>query len=226
MTLESTSTVPAPSAASTRDYWIPMILFGVLTMGESYLPAEWFPFAYIAKAVIVTASLLMFRAPLADIRFDARVILPSVVIGLVVFVLWIGIDKLVPYPALGSRTAFDPTTLQGGILPLFLSVRFFGLVLMVPLMEEIFWRSFLLRYLTDTDFRRLPVGTFSASSLAIMLAASGLAHPEWLVAIIASLAYALWIRQSRSLFGAVVAHSTTNAALGAYVMATREWQYW
>ena len=228
MTLDSTTTVPAPSAAatSTRDYWIPMILFGVLTMGESYLPAAWFPFAYIAKAVIVTASLLMLRAPLADIRFDVRVLLPSVVIGLVVFVLWIGVDKLVPYPALGSRTAFDPTTLQGSILPVFLSVRFFGLVIMVPVMEEIFWRSFLLRYLTDSDFRRLPVGTFSASALMIMLAASGLAHPEWLVAVIASLAYALWLRQSRSLFGAIVAHATTNAALGAYVLATREWQYW
>ena len=223
MTDTTTSTVPVPS---TRDYWIPMILFGILTMGESYLPVEWFPIAYIAKAVIVTTSLLMLRAPLSDIRFDARVLLPSVVIGLVVFVLWIGVDKMVPYPPLGTRTAFDPTELQGAIRPLFLGVRFFGLVLMVPVMEEIFWRSFLLRYLTDSDFRRLPVGTFSASALMIMLAASGLAHPEWLVAVIASLVYALWLRQSRSLFGAIVAHATTNAALGAYVLATREWQYW
>ena len=59
-----------------------------------------------------------------------------------------------------------------------------------------------------------------------MLAASALAHPEWLVAIMASLAYALWLRRSRSLFGAIVAHAVTNAALGAYVLTTEDWKYW
>jgi membrane protease YdiL (CAAX protease family) len=59
-----------------------------------------------------------------------------------------------------------------------------------------------------------------------MVAASALSHPEWLVAVIASLAYGLWIRRTRSLFGAIVAHATTNGALGAYVLATGEWQYW
>jgi CAAX prenyl protease-like protein len=93
-------------------------------------------------------------------------------------------------------------------------------------MEEIFWRSFLLRYLTSTDFRKLPVGTFSASALWIMVAASALAHPEWLVAVMASLAYAFWLRRSRSLFGAIVAHAVTNAALGGYVLATGDYKYW
>lgn len=229
MAIEPTTVAPATTAVwtPTRDYWIPMILFGVLTIGESYLAPEWFPIAYIVKAVVVTASLLGLRGPLFDIRFEARVLAPSVLIGIVVFVLWVWVDKAVPYPHLGPRSAFDPTSLQGGFWwPVFLAVRFYGLVLMVPVMEEIFWRSFLLRYLTAQDFRRLPVGTFSASALVIMLAASALAHTEWLAAVIASLAYAVWLRQSRSLFGAIVAHATTNAALGGYVLMTREWQYW
>ena len=204
-----------------------MVAFGVLTVGESYLPPAWFPAAYIFKAFVVTACLLIWRAPLAEIRFDGRVVLPSVLLGLVVFVLWVSVDKLVPYPHLGTRTAFDPTPLQGsGWWPVFLVARLYGLVLMVPVMEEIFWRSFLVRFLTQSDFRKLPVGTFSSSALWIMVAASAISHPEWLVAVIASLAYGLWIKRSKSLFGAIVAHLTTNAALGAYVLATREWQYW
>lgn len=209
------------------DFWLPTVLFGVFTVAESYLSLEWFPAAYLVKAVVVTASLIALRSPWADLRFEPRVIAPSVVIGILVFVAWIWVDKAVPYSHLGERTAFDPTTLQASLWwPVFLSVRMFGLVLMVPVMEEIFWRSFLLRYLTQTDYRQLPVGTFSASALAIMIAANALAHPEWLVAALASLAYALWLRKSRSLFGAIVAHGTTNAALGAYVLTTREWQYW
>jgi CAAX prenyl protease-like protein len=83
-----------------------------------------------------------------------------------------------------------------------------------------------LRYLTKYEFQTLPVGTFSASALWVMVGASALAHPEWLAAVIASLAYALWLRRSRSLFAAIVAHATTNAALGGYVLVTREWHYW
>jgi CAAX prenyl protease-like protein len=107
-----------------------------------------------------------------------------------------------------------------------MAARLFGLVLMVPVMEEIFWRSFLLRYLTRHDFQTLPVGTFSALSLWVMVGASALAHPEWLAAVVASLAYAFWIRHTRSLFAAIIAHATTNAALGGYVLVTREWHYW
>lgn len=212
---------------SSIDYWIPTVAFGVLTFGESYLSPAWFPAAYVFKALVVTACLFIWRVPLAEIRFDPRVVLPSVVIGLVVFALWVGVDKMVPYPHLGTRTAFDPTPLQGsGWWPVFLAVRLYGLVLMVPVMEEIFWRSFLLRFLTQSDFRQLPVGTFSSMALWVMVAASAFSHPEWLVAVIASLAYAFWIRRSRSLFGAIVAHATTNGALGVYVLATGEWQYW
>jgi CAAX prenyl protease-like protein len=224
---EETRGIVRRAEPSSIEYWIPMVAFAVLTVGESYLSPEWFPAAYIIKAIVVTACLLIWRAPLGDIRFDLRVVPPSIVIGLVVFVLWIAVDKLVPYPHLGLRTAFDPTSLQGsGWWPAFLGVRLYGLVLMVPVMEEIFWRSFLVRFLTQPDFRKLPVGTFSASALWIMVAASALSHPEWLVAVIASLAYGLWIRRTRSLFGAIVAHATTNGALGAYVLATGEWQYW
>jgi uncharacterized protein len=215
------------SPARTYEYWIPIVLFGVLTAFDSYVPPAWFPAAYLAKAILVTASLVLCRGPLADIRVDARVMAPSVLIGLVVCAIWIGVDRAIPYPHIGGRTAFDPTPLrESSWWFTFLAVRLYGLVVMVPIMEEIFWRSFLLRYLTDPDFKRLPMGTFSASALGLMVAASALAHPEWLVAIVASLAYAFWLRRTGSLFGVIVAHATTNAALGAYVLATGNWQYW
>lgn len=230
-TVPAPAPVPAtsdlPHRARTFEYWAPIVVFGVLTVIESNLPASIFPLLYIVKAATVTAGLILWRGPLREIRFSPGLIGPSMLIGAVVFVLWIGIDKNVPYPHLGARTGFDPTTLQGSPLWIaFLSIRMYGLVLMVPVMEEIFWRSFLLRYLSRHDFHQLPVGTFSASALWIMVAASAFAHPEWLVAIIASLAYALWIRRTGSLFGAIVAHVTTNALLGGYVLVTGDWQYW
>jgi CAAX prenyl protease-like protein len=191
------------------------------------VPIGSFPLLYTIKAAAVTLTLVVFRAPLRDLRADPRVIPSSLLVGLIVFGLWVFIHELIPYPTLGTRLGFDPTTLKGsGWWPAFLGIRLYGLVLMVPVMEEVFWRSFLLRYLTAHDFRSLPMGTFSASALAIMVAASAAAHPEWVVAIVASLAYALWLRRTRSLFAVVVAHAATNAALGGYVLATGKWLYW
>lgn len=209
------------------EYWIPIIVFAVLTMADSKVSAAWFPAAYIFKAIAVTACLLIWRGPLSEIQIDRRVIVPSVALGLVVFVLWVGIDEFVSYPHIGTRSAFDPTHLfdtAWGIT--FLVVRLYGLVLMVPVMEELFWRSFMLRYLTDQDFHKVPLGTFSALALWVMVAASAVAHPEWLVAVVASLAYAFWLRKTRSLFGVIVAHASTNAFLGVYVLVTGKWQYW
>jgi CAAX prenyl protease-like protein len=209
------------------EYWIPMLVFAVFTLADSKVPHDWFPATYIVKAIAVTAALLVCRRPLREIQFDSKAIVPSVALGLVVFALWVGIDTALPYPHLGTRTAFDPTSLRGSFWGItFLVVRLYGLVLMVPVMEELFWRSFLLRYLTNPDFHKVPLGTFSALSLWVMVAASALAHPEWLVAIVASLAYALWLKRTKSLFGAVVAHAVTNAALGVYVLVTGNWQYW
>jgi CAAX prenyl protease-like protein len=213
--------------AKAYEYWIPMVVFAVFTLADSSVAPTWFPLFYIMKAVAVTAALLYLRGPLREIKFDPKLILPSAVIGFVICVLWIGIDTAVPYPHIGTRAAFDPRPLQGtGWWITFLVVRLYGLVVMVPVMEELFWRSFLLRYLTNPDFQKLKVGTFSALALWLMVAASALAHPEWLVAVVASLAYAFWLRKTSNVFGAVVAHAVTNAALGGYVLMTGKWQYW
>ncbi len=215
------------ASASPTPYWAPMVVFGVLTYVESQLPVEHFPLAYIVKAILVTACLLLFRAPLAEIHPRAGLIAPSVLIGVILCVAWVAIDRVVPLPHLSSRTAFDPTPLRGSAwwVP-FLVVRFYGLVIMVPVMEEIFWRSFILRYLTKPDFLSLPMGAFSMTALWIMVAGNALSHPEWLVAAIASLVFAFWLRKTGSLFATIVVHATTNAALGAYVLTTGAWQYW
>ena len=108
----------------------------------------------------------------------------------------------------------------------FLVARFYGLVLVVPVLEELFWRSFLLRYVTTPEFTSLPVGQFSATAFWVVVALSAAAHPEWLAAAIANALFAWLLRCTRSLFAVIVSHAVTNAALGAYVVAAGQWQYW
>jgi CAAX prenyl protease-like protein len=208
-------------------YCGPMIIFGLFTAAEGWLPPALYPVAYGTKMAAVTAGLVHWRRPLRDIRPSWAMVLPSVFVGLFIVGAWLVIDKAVAYPHLGTRIGFDPSHLQLTSSRLaFLAVRLYGLVLVVPVMEELFWRSFLLRYASRVDFLSLPMGTFSLSALAIMVTFSAVAHTEWLVAAGASIVLALWLRRTGSLFAAVVAHAVANGALGFYVLISHDWKYW
>lgn len=213
-------------------WWVyggPFALFGLLTMAEGYLPTRYYPAAYLLKVSVVTAALVAAGAARRDITPSLRGLLPGVAAGLAVFVLWIGVDRWVPYPHLGSRVGFNPFAAlpePAWAAPAFVAVRFYGLVLMVPVMEELFMRSFLLRYFTNLRFHEVPVGTYSAGAFGIVAALSAASHPEWLVGALAAAAYALLLTATRSLFVVVVAHAVTNAALGVYVLRTGDWKYW
>lgn len=217
-----------PDQRSVLAYAAPMVVFGLLTALEPLLPPGAYPVAYIAKATAVTGALVFFRGPLGDIRPSAREVPRAAAVGLMILAEWLLIDTYVRYPHLGTRVGYDPfVAIHAGWLRwTFLAARFYGLVLMVPVLEELFWRSFLLRYATRADFTTLPVGQFSTPAFVLMVAVSALAHPEWLAAAIASAVFGWLLRRSRSLFAVIVAHAVANAGLGGYILATGRWEYW
>jgi CAAX prenyl protease-like protein len=238
---------PETSAAPSRPvpshpwwpYVVPMAAYLGLTSLEGFLPASnggphpfWYPLAYAAKVVIVTGLLVAGRRAWGDLRPrpDGRAIALAVVIGLVVTVGWVGLERL-PYPRMplaGGRAAFDPFVLHGPERLAFLAVRFLGLVAMVPVMEELFWRSFLLRLIQDpdSDFERVPVGRVTPMAAAITSALFAAAHPEWLPALLTGLAWAWLLGKTRSLSACVISHAVTNLGLGIYVLTTGHWELW
>ena len=214
-----------PSALA---YCAPALAFGALSGVESWLPIAAYPFVYALKIVIVSGLLIGFRGPLRDVRPDARLFVPAAILGLAVFISWIAIDQFVPYPHFGSRLAFDPfgaiqDPLSRG---LFLLVRFLGLIVVVPIMEELFFRSFMLRSITSVDFSSIAIGDYSLAAIWSVAALSAAVHPEWLAASVASLAYTWTLGRTRSLFAVIVAHGSSNCALGAYIVATHAWRLW
>jgi CAAX prenyl protease-like protein len=212
-------------------YVAPMAAFMLITALEGQFRAQ-YPLVYIIKVIMVTICVWFFRGPLREIKVDGKFIVPAVLVGAAVFAEWIWLDRLTHYPHLaflGKRTEYNPfvSIANPMLLWLFLASRFYGLALLVPLVEEVFWRSFLLRIFTDPDdFQRVRLGEFSWIAFAVVAAAFGLSHPEWLEAIICAIAYGLLLRQTRSLFACVVAHATTNLMLGIYVVTQHAWSFW
>jgi uncharacterized protein len=156
---------------------------------------------------------------------DSRETLLAIAVGLLVFVLWIALDA--PWMTLGTPSAdFVPLDAAGAIDWPMVAVRWIGAALLVPPMEELFWRSFVMRWIEQPTFqgvdpRRVGVRAVVLSTFVFMLA-----HTLWLAAIVAGLAYALLYVRSGKLWLPVIAHAVTNGALGVWVVATRQWQFW
>jgi len=218
-------------------YVLPMAGFLALTALEGQLPtgpggaphARWYPVVYSAKLAAVVALLWAGRRVFGDLKARPTPAgwLLSIGLGLAVTAAWIGLDGRYPMiKALGRRTAFDPQALAPAARFLFLAVRMVGLVLVVPLIEELFYRSFLMRWLVNPDYLNVPIGRVTPLGLAATTAVFGFSHPEWLPAVLTGLAWGWLVARTHSVLACVVSHAVANLALGVYVLATGSWKYW
>lgn len=215
-------------------YVAPMAAFVLLTSLEGRLHGATekplsYAMAYTAKTLVVVVVAWLCRSAWRDLRPrpDGSGITLSVLGGLAVAALWIGLDGHYPLMTFeGTRTAFNPDLLPGPSRPVFLTIRFFGLVLLVPLIEELFWRSFVLRWVSHLDFKQIPIGKVTIVSAAVSSVLFALAHPEWLPALITGLLWAWLLHRTRSVTACVISHAVANLALGVYVVATGAWKFW
>ena len=146
-------------------------------------------------------------------------------VGLGVCALWVWLDA--PWMQLGSPSAsFVPVDAGGALLWPLIAVRAIGATLLVPVMEELFWRSYLLRWIENPHFEAVDPRHVGVKAVLLSTGCFMLAHPQWLAAIIAGLAYAGLYRHSGKLWTAVLAHAVTNGALALWVVSSRQWQFW
>jgi CAAX prenyl protease-like protein len=212
-------------------YVLPMAAYLLLTAAEPYIPRSLYSIAYMGKAVILGIVLAVTaKSWRGEIGWEGKAVGLGILAGLIGLPLWLGVDAITPhFDFLGKRVGYNPfeAITDPGLRMAFLAVRFCGLAALVPIMEEVFWRSFLLRWVTDQDrWQTLPVGTFSVAALAIVSALFGAAHPEYLAGIVFALLMAGLLRLTRSLLACIVAHGVTNLALGIYVLVQHDWKYW
>lgn len=152
----------------------------------------------------------------------------AVGIGLLVFALWV--SPQVEFHRPERLIGFDPGVFAGqpGIYWGEMVMRFVRLVVVVPLLEEIFWRGFLLRYLVDEEFEAVAFGTYARLANALVAVGFMLEHSmqDWPAALAAGFLYNLVAYRTRSLSSCVLAHGITNAMLGGFIVMTRQWGFW
>lgn len=183
---------------------------------------------------VVILAVVTFLCWPREISLQPRHALASAAVGLGVFFLWIAPDLLWPgYRAspifsnaiLGhTRSSLNPFALAS---PCVLAWRTARAVLIVPFIEELFWRAWLMRWLVNSDFRAVPLGTYTPLAFWTTAILFGSEHgPYWDVGLVTGVIYNLWMIRTRSVGDCVLMHAVTNAALSAYVVAAHQWQYW
>lgn len=212
-------------------YVFPFVLFLAFLGLAPYAPVPEGIYAAI-WLLAVAGALYAVSRPVLDFR--VRQPLLTVAIGVAVFVVWIGPDVLIP----GYRSHWLFQNSITGKLTTSLSAaaraNYFALVLrsarailVVPILEELFWRAWLMRWLIRKDFQSLPLGAYSPSDFWIVAALFAMEHgPYWDVGLAAGVIYNWYMIRTRSLGDLILAHAITNGVLCAYVVATGKWEYW
>jgi uncharacterized protein len=228
--IDAESESPKAPEPPVWPYLLPLAGFLALTFLEGYLPVgpNWYPVGYAIKLVVVAILMWICRESWRDLtRPSLGSIALATLVGLLVTLAWVGLDGHYPtFPFLGTRQSFDPNTLGSGMKVLFIVVRMIGLVLIVPMIEELFYRSFLMRWIVDPDYRKIPIGRVTPLGLAATTLVFASSHPEWLPAVLTGLAWGCLVAHTKSVTACVISHAVANLALGVYVLTTGQWKYW
>ena len=148
--------------------------------------------------------------------------------GTLVLCLWVApqLFHLAP-PRTGGFNP-EPLAAAPGLYAFTLAMRFLRLVVVVPILEEVFWRAFMLRILIRPDFSSVPFGAFAWNSCLVTAGLFAIEHQssDWPAGFLAGLMYNAVAYRTRSLGACILAHALTNLGLGIYICLTRQWGFW
>jgi CAAX prenyl protease-like protein len=161
---------------------------------------------------------------LREARPSAGAVAVAVAVGLGVFAVWAGLD--VGWATFGDPRVQAPLRDDGTLDWTLVAPRLIGAALVVPIVEELFWRSFVMRWLDRTDFPRQDPRHVGWRAFAMAALVYGFAHSFWVAGIVAGLAYGWLYARTANLWAPIIAHAVANIALGAWMVHRGSWQYW
>jgi CAAX prenyl protease-like protein len=213
-------------------YVIPMATFLLLT----FLGGNWpslYPAFYVARTFIVAFLLIVFWKQFTPIRWNGWWL--GVIVGVVGIFQWVGMQLWLqrhfeffappkdPFNPFAYFAGWSPAVLYG-----FIAIRIIGAVLVVPVMEELFWRDYLWRQvLAPNDFKLARVGEWAWPPFLIVSGAFAVVHGNWwLTSIVWALMIGALLVYTKSLGACIIAHAVTNLLLAAYVLWKKDWAFW
>ncbi len=216
----------------------PYMLYLVLLLLTDIFPTSLYHAAIVLHIVLAGWFVWIIRRHLPPLGRAHWI--PAVVVGLLAAGLWVvgqhalngveGAGADLGAPLWGKARMFDPNeTFQtpaafwGHVV-----LKILRAVTIVPIVEELFWRGFILRAFVSWDhYDRVPWGRVSRVAVIGSSLLSTLQHPaNWGVSIACWLLFNGLFYWNRSLLCLMITHAVTNLVLYVYVVQTGDWQFW
>ncbi|MBI3414583.1 MAG: CAAX prenyl protease-related protein [Verrucomicrobia bacterium] len=205
---------------------VPFAVFIGLTVLQEQLGETARYWIYLAKTLAGAWMIWLVRPFVAEMKWAMS--WAAVAAGVAVFALWVGLDPL--YPHFGkSGPGWNPHSVFGVDSTLawfFIAIRLAGSAIVVPPLEEVFYRSCVYRYLAEKDFLSVPLNRFLPLPFVVTSVAFGFEHAQWLAGILCGFIYQGLVCRTGRLGDAILAHAITNFLLGLWVIWKGAWQFW
>ncbi|HEX3358954.1 MAG TPA: CAAX prenyl protease-related protein [Tepidisphaeraceae bacterium] len=215
-------------------YLAPMLVFLALVWGGT----NWknlYPHFYVARALIVPILLIILWPHYTKIRWNGWWL--GLILGVLGIVQWIALQLLLQkisihgwMPFKPSPDAFNPTTSFSSptMMWTWIVIRIASASLVVPVMEELFWRDFLWRQIiAPADFKLAEVGEKNWPAFWIVAFAFATVHGNWcLTAVVWGILIGGLLLRTKSLGACMIMHGTSNLLLALYVLHTHDWTFW
>ncbi|HLX70625.1 MAG TPA: CAAX prenyl protease-related protein [Verrucomicrobiae bacterium] len=209
----------------------PFLIFVGLMAFNGVLGKDGQYWMYAVRTGVGLWLILEMRPFVPEMRW--AISLEAIAVGIAMCVMWIALNPYVPQ----NHVFFTPTPGDewnpfarfgegSGLAWFFAAVRILGSSLVVPPLEEVFWRSFLYRYSIRTDFQSVPLNRFHPTAFIVISLLFGLEHYQFVQGFLFGMAMQWLVIKKNRLGDAIVAHAITNFLLGLWVVGRHDWQFW
>jgi uncharacterized protein len=204
----------------------PFLIFLALTFLQGKFGAASAYWFYFAKTIAGAWLIWEMRPFVSEMRW--AISWEAIAVGILIFAVWIGIDPFYPHLMKSGATG-NPNEQFGENSVLawfFIAVHILGMTLVVPPLEEVFYRSFLYRYVANQNFLSVPLNKFLPFPFFATAIVFGFSHNEWLAGILCGAAYQWLALRKNRLGDAMTAHAITNLLLGVWIVWRGQWHFW
>jgi uncharacterized protein len=204
----------------------PFLIFLALTACQGELGAASIYWFYLAKTVVGAWLIWKMRQFVLEMRW--AISWEAILVGAGIFAVWVGLDSFYPH-LLKSGATGNPNEQFGegaALAWFFIAVHIFGMTFIVPPLEEVFYRSFLYRYVANQNFLSVPLNKFLPFPFFATAIVFGFSHNEWLAGILCGAAFQWLVIRKNRLGDAMTAHAITNFLLGAWIVGRGAWHFW
>ena len=219
--------IPVKTGSQSLVRALPFAVFIAFVAAQS-LAGGASPLWWAARDASATLALVLLLPRYTELRDAPRPTAlqacAAILAGVAVFAAWTRLDQ--GWNSLALHDGFDPTGERAGLAGPLLALRLFALAVTVPLMEEIFWRSFLLRWIDSPNFLAADPRAASFRAIALVTALFAAEHSQWLAGLLAGAAYTAVYVRTRNILLTTLSHAITNLLLGIWILSTGSWRFW